>query len=57
MDDINIYISDLVEQGKLSYAESQIFVDFAHDLVLNGYSDLEIEDIVKKDINQHIKQS
>jgi len=56
MDDINIYISDLVEQKKLSYAESQIFVDFAHDLVLNGYSDLEIEEIVKKDINKHIER-
>ena len=56
MDRINVLLSDLVAQEKLSYPESQNFLDFAYDLVLDGYSDLEIEDIIITDINQTLKE-
>ena len=49
MDRINVLLSDLVAQEKLSYHESQNFLDFAYDLVLDGYSDLEIENIIIED--------
>jgi len=55
MDNINIYLAELVAQKKLSYHDSQIFLDFAYDLVLDEYSDLEIENIIITDINEHIE--
>ena len=55
MDNINIYLTELVAQKKLSYHDSQIFLDFAYDLVLDEYSDLEIENIIITDINEHIE--
>ena len=57
MDNINILLADLVEENKLSYNDSQIFLDFAYDLVLDGYSDLEIENIVIEDINQTLNKN
>ena len=56
MEAITIYLTDLVEENKLSYNDSQIFLDFAYDLVLDGYSDLEIENIVIEDINQTLEE-
>ena len=55
MDKINIYLAELVAQEKLSYHDSQIFLDFAYDLVLDEYSQLEIENIIITDINEHIE--
>ena len=57
MDNINTLLADLVEENKLSYHDSQIFLDFAYDLVLDGYSDLEIENIVIEDINQTLNKN
>lgn len=56
MDEITIYLSTLVKENKLSCRDSQIFLDFAHDLVLDGYSDIEIENIVKADIKQTLEE-
>ena len=55
MDNINIYLTELVAQKKLSYPEAENFLDFAYDLVLDEYSDLEIENIIITDINEHIE--
>ncbi len=57
MDKINVLLSDLVAQKKLSYHESQNFLDFAYDLVLGGYSDLEIENIIIDDINHTLEKN
>ena len=57
MDSITIYITDLVQENKLSYHDSQIFLDYAYDLVLDGYSDIEIENIVKTDINHTLQEN
>ena len=57
MDRINVLLSDLVAQEKLSYHESQNFLDFAYDLVLDGYSDLEIENIIIEDINHTLEKN
>ena len=56
MDNINILLGDLVAEEKLSYPESQNFLDFAYDLVLDGYSDIEIENIVTSDIKQYLER-
>ena len=56
MDEVNIYLTDLINEGKLSHKEAEIFVDFAQDLVLDGYSDIEIENIVIEDINQTLER-
>jgi len=56
MDNINIYLSLLVERKELSYPASQIFLDYAYDLALNGYSDLEIENIIITDINHTLER-
>ena len=55
MDEVITYLTELVEQKKLSYHESQIYLDYAYDLVLDEYSDLEIENIIITDINEHIE--
>ena len=57
MDAITIYLTDLVKENQLSYHDSQIFLDYAYDLVLDGYSDLEIENIIKKDINHTLEEN
>ena len=56
MDEVNIYLTYLINEGKLSHKEAEIFVDFAQDLVLDGYSDLEIENIIIRDINQTLER-
>lgn len=55
MDKVITYLTELVVQKKLSYHESQIYLDYAYDLVLDDYSDLEIENIIITDINEHIE--
>ena len=57
MDEINIVLAELVEENTLSHKEAQIFLDFAHDLVLDGYSDLEIENIIIRDINHTLENN
>jgi len=56
MNEASVYISDLLEENKLSYSEAQIFLDYAYDLVLDGYSDLEIEKLITENINQTLKE-
>jgi hypothetical protein len=55
MNEVNIYLTELVVQKKLSDHESQIYLDYAYDLVLDDYSDLEIENIIITDINEYIE--
>ena len=56
VDSINILLTELVARNELSYPESEIFLDFAYDLVLNGYNDEEIEHIVITDINETLEE-
>jgi hypothetical protein len=55
MNEINIYLTNLVSQKKLSYPEAGFFLDFAYDLVLNDINDEEIESLVIKEIAKHIE--
>jgi len=55
MDEINIVLADLVAQEKLSYKESQNLLDFAYELVLDGYNDEEITKIVRTEINHELE--
>ena len=55
MDEINIVLADLVTQEKLSYKESQNLLDFAYELVLDGYNDEEITKIVRTEINHELE--
>ena len=57
MDNINTLLADLIEENKLSYHDSQIFLDYAYDLVLDGYSDLEVENIIITDINHTLEKN
>ena len=56
MDEVNIYLADLIKGNKLSYKEGENFVDFAYDLYLNGENDEEIEFRVKLEIKQLLKE-
>lgn len=56
MDEVNLYLSDLIKKNKLSYKEGENFVDFAYDLYLNGYNDEEIEYRIKSEIKQLLKE-
>ncbi|MBK23491.1 MAG: hypothetical protein CME70_05740 [Halobacteriovorax sp.] len=56
MNEIIIYLASLVEENKLSQKESQIFLDYAHDLVLDGSDDEEIEFTIKAEIKQILKE-
>ena len=55
MDEINIVLADLVAQEKLSYKESENLLDFAYELVLDGYNDEEIAKIVRTEINHELE--
>ena len=55
MDEINIVLADLVAQEKLSYKESENLLDFAYELVLDGYNDEEITKIVRTEINHELE--
>ena len=55
MDNINIYLTELVAQKKLSHREAEFFLDYAYDLVLNNVNDEEIKPIITKEINKHIE--
>lgn len=56
MDEVNLYLSDLIKKNELSYKEGENFVDFAYDLYLNGYNDEEIEYRIKSEIKQLLKE-
>ena len=56
MDEVNIYLADLIKGNKLSYKEGENFVDFAYDLYLNGCNDEEIELQIKSEIKQLLKE-
>lgn len=55
MDEINIYLAELIKQDKLSYREAEFFVDYAYELCLNDVNDEDIASIIIKEINQEIK--
>ena len=52
MGEIITYLSSLVEENKLSQKEFQIFLDYAHDLVLDGYNDEQIESLIKLELEK-----
>lgn len=56
MDEVNLYLSDLIKKNELSYKEGENFVDFAYDLYLNGDNDEEIEYRIKSEIKQLLKE-
>lgn len=55
MDEINVYLAELIKQKKLSHREAEFFVDYAYELCLNDVNDEDIVSIIKKEINQDIK--
>ena len=55
MDEINIYLAELIKQDKLSYREAEFFIDYAYELCLNDVKDEDIASIIIKEINQEIK--
>jgi hypothetical protein len=55
MDEINIYLTELVAQKRLSHREAELFLDYAYDLVLNNVNDGEIEPIITKEVTKHIE--
>jgi len=56
MDEVNVYLAELIKEKKLSYREAEFFLDFAYDLVLDNVNDEQIESIVTKEINKHIEK-
>jgi hypothetical protein len=56
MDEVSVYLADLIKENKLSYKEGEIFLDFAYDLHLNGENDEEIEFQIKSEIKQTLKE-
>lgn len=56
MDEVNLYLSDLIKKNELSYKEGENFVDFAYDLYLNDCNDEEIELQIKSEIKQLLKE-
>jgi hypothetical protein len=56
MDEVTLYLADLIKENKLSYKEGENFVDFAYDLYLNDCNDEEIELQIKSEIKQLLKE-
>lgn len=56
MNEVNLYLTDLITENKLSHKEAEIFLDYGYDLVLNGEDDEEIEFKVKSEIKQTLKE-
>jgi len=55
MDEVNVYLTELIKEKKLSYREAEFFVDYAYEMCLNNFNDEDIESIVTKEINKHIE--
>lgn len=55
MDEVNVYLAELIKEKKLSYREAEFFVDYAYEMCLNDFNDEDIESIVTKEINKHIE--
>jgi len=55
MDEVNVYLAELIKKKKLSYREAEFFVDYAYEMYLNDFNDEDIESIVTKEINKHIE--
>ena len=56
MNEVNIYLTDLINEGKLSHKEAEIFLDYGYDLVLNGEDEDVVEDLVLAEINRELKE-
>jgi len=56
MDEINVYLTELIEKKKLSYPEATFFLDYAYDLILNNVNDEGIKSIITKEITKHIER-
>ena len=54
MNEINIYLTDLVAEGRLTYPEAEIFLDNAYDMVLNDESIGEIESQITQMVEEHL---
>ena len=46
MNEINIYLAQLVIEGRLTHPVSENFLDYAYELCLNGVDDEEIESTI-----------
>ena len=56
MDEVNVYLAELVKEKKLSYREAEFFLDYAYDLVLDNVNDEDIESIITKEVTKHIER-
>lgn len=56
MDEVNVYLAELIKEKKLSYREAEFFVDYAYEMCLNDFNDEDIKSIVTKEINKHIEK-
>ena len=54
MNEINLYIDDLLKKEEITYTEAQNFLDYAYDLCLDGEDDEEIESAVKELVTEHL---
>ena len=55
MNEINIYLTELITEGRLTHPEAEIFLDNAYDMVLNDESIEEIESQITQMVEEHLE--
>ena len=55
MNEINIYLTDLVSEGRLTNHDSENFLDYAYDLCLDGVGTEEIESQIIEMVEEHLE--
>tara|TARA_A100001037_G_scaffold267548_1_gene260481 strand:+ start:602 stop:775 length:174 start_codon:yes stop_codon:yes gene_type:complete len=56
MNEINVYLTDLVTEGRLTHPEAQSFMDWVYDMELNEENEEKIESTVIKAVEEFLEK-
>ena len=56
MNEINIYLTDLVTEGRLTHPEAEAFMDCAYDMELDNEDDDKIESTITQSVEDFLKE-
>ena len=57
MNEINVYLTELVTEGRLTHPEAESFMDWVYDMELNEENEEKIESTVIKAIEEFLEKS
>ena len=57
MNEVNVYLTELVAEGRLTHPEAERFMDSAYDMELNDEDDETIEAEISQAVEEYLAQS